>query len=98
MIDAILLAFVHSAAVGVLSCLVSESNILAPMRKALTWPVLYCPLCLGFWIALPCMFWGPLHYLLVVAFSNVWMLITMLVYEAIDRASVIDDDDDQPEM
>jgi hypothetical protein len=87
MIDTILLAFTHAATVAVVCCLVTESNLAAPLRKALDWRVLYCPICLGFWMALPTMFWGPLHYFLVVAMSNAWMLLILLLYEALDRAN-----------
>jgi len=80
-------ALTHAAAVGVLACLISESNIAASVRNWLGWQVLYCPICLGFWIAIPTLLWGFLHYFLVVAISNAWMLIILKVYEALDIAS-----------
>jgi hypothetical protein len=80
-------AFTHAAAVGVLACLISESNITSPVRNWLGWQVLYCPICLGFWLALPTLLWGFSHYFLVVAMSNAWMLVILKVYEALDTAS-----------
>ena len=80
-------AIAHAAAVGVLACLISESNVAATLRNWLGWRVLYCPICLGFWLALPAFLYGWLHYFLVVAISNVWMLVILKVYEALDTAS-----------
>jgi hypothetical protein len=77
----------HAATVGVLACLISESNIAAPLRKWLDWRVLYCPICLGFWLALPTLWFGPWYYFLVVAVSNAWMLLILKTYEALDAAS-----------
>lgn len=76
----------HAAMVGVLACLISESNIAALLRNWLGWRVLYCPICLGFWITLPFLVFGIWHYFLVVATSNVWMLVILKVYEALDAA------------
>jgi hypothetical protein len=77
----------HAATVGVLACLISESNITAPIRNWLGWQVLFCPICLGFWLALPALMYGFWHYFLVVAVSNAWMLVILKVYEALDTAS-----------
>jgi hypothetical protein len=77
----------HAAAVAVIACLISESNIASPIRKWLDWRVLYCPICLGFWIALPALVLGIWYYFLVVAVSNAWMLVILKVYEALDTAS-----------
>ena len=87
MIEFLTLTFAHSAVVGVLACLISESKIALPVRAWLGWPVLFCPVCLGFWLALPTLFFhfDPLFYFTVVGLSNVWMLIILHTYEAIDR-------------
>jgi len=88
MIEVLLLAIYYAAYVGVMSCLISESNIAAPIRNFFGWSLLFCPICLGFWIALPFLFWfGLWFYFAVVAFSNVWVLIILYVYEALDRAN-----------
>jgi hypothetical protein len=86
MLDLVLSAFMHAAAVGVLSCLVSESAIMAPVRSWLGWRVLLCPICLGFWFASPflLMYGCVFYYFMVVAFSNVWMLIILKVYESLE--------------
>jgi len=83
-LDALLVALQHAAAVAVLACLISESNIAASFRDAMEWPILYCPVCLGFWLATPTLAHGPLHYLFVVALSNVWMLVILKVYAELD--------------
>ena len=83
--DELLTLFSESAAVGVIACLISESKITAPIRNYLKWPVLFCPVCLGFWLAVPTLFVNPWHYFTVVGLSNVWMLIILHTYEAIDR-------------
>jgi len=81
--ETFLMLMTLSAAVAVLSCLVSESEIAAPVRDKLKWRVLYCPICLGFWFAIPTLF-ASYHYFLIVAMSNAWMLIILKVYEALD--------------
>lgn len=82
---ALLAALYYSAAVGVLSCLVSESQIMAPFRDKVNWGLLFCPICLGFWFALPTLFTGGIwFYFAVVACSNIWMLIILKVYESLE--------------
>lgn len=87
MIETVVYAFYCSAAVGVLSCLVSESTLFAPVRKKFKdFHLIFCPICMGFWFAIPAMVvYGPLFYFAVVAFSNIWMLIILHTYEALDR-------------
>lgn len=65
--------------------MISESKILAPVRDWLRWPLLYCPVCMGFWLAVPALVVGLMFYFVVVGFSNVWMLIILHTYEALDR-------------
>jgi hypothetical protein len=84
MVELVLTAFMHAAAVGVLACLISESEIMAPLRTLLGWRVLLCPICLAFWIALPSLLCGVFYYFLVVAASNVWMLVILKVYESLE--------------
>lgn len=85
MSDVLLSAAYYAAAVGVIACLISESKIAAPVRDFLGWSLLQCPICLGFWIATPAFVRGPLFYFAVVGFSNVWMLVILHTYEALDR-------------
>lgn len=86
MIETLLLALYCSAAVGVLSCLVSESKLFAPVRERFkNVYLIFCPICMGFWFAVPALWKGPLFYFAVVGFSNVWMLIILHTYEALDR-------------
>lgn len=83
--ESLTLALSCSAAVGVLACLMSESRIAMPIRTYLGWQVLSCPICLGFWLAMPALSVGILFYFFVVGLSNAWMLIILHTYEAIDR-------------
>jgi hypothetical protein len=76
----------HSAAVGVIACLISESEVAAPLRDRFKWRVLLCPVCLGFWLATPALGHGPLYYLLVVGASNAWMLVILKVYESLESS------------
>jgi len=85
MIDTLALALIHAAAVGVIACLISESTIMSPVRDYFNYTLLFCPICLSFWVALPAFSFGLLHYFLVVAMSNIWMLLILKVYEAIER-------------
>jgi uncharacterized membrane protein YesL len=48
---------------------------------------LYCPICLGFWIAIPAISKGLIPYFATVAFSNVWMLVILKVYRELDEAT-----------
>jgi hypothetical protein len=87
MIEYAKIAIQHAAVVGVLACLISESEIAAKLRLWLNWRVMYCPICLGFWLALPALYWGLLHYFTVIALSNLWMLVILKVYEALDATA-----------
>jgi len=77
----------HAATVAILSTLISESKLFAPVRKRLDFSLLYCPICLSFWIAAIYLTNGVEHYFLVLAIANVWMLVVMKLYEAIDEAT-----------
>jgi len=90
MSDVLLSAIYCSATVGVVACLISESKIAAPVRNYLGWQLLFCPICLGFWLAIPALVVSPLFYFAVVGFSNVWMLIILYTYEALDRTYYAD--------
>ena len=86
MVELVLYAIYCSAAVGVLSCLISESALLAPIRKKLiNFHLIFCPICTSFWFAAPFLMIGPLFYFAVVGFSNIWILIILHTYEALDR-------------
>jgi hypothetical protein len=85
MINDLALALIHAAAVGVIACLISESTTMSPVRNYFNYTLLFCPICLSFWIAIPALFIGLFHYFLVVAMSNIWMLLILKVYEAIER-------------
>jgi len=74
-----------ASAVGVLACLISESKLLAPIRESLDWDLLYCPVCLGFWLAIPSLLWNWKAYFLVVALSNVVMLVVLKVYSELEK-------------
>lgn len=88
MIDLIFTYLLYGAAVGVISCLISESNIAAPIRDLIGWEVLYCPICFGVWLALPVLFLqGFLAYTGTIAFSNMWMLIILKVYRELDEST-----------
>lgn len=90
MLDFTLLYLLYGAAVGILSCLISESNLAAPIRRRLGWQVLYCPICLGMWVATPVMLKGLIPYFATVAFSNMWMLVILKVYRELDEAKDAD--------
>ena len=92
MSDVLLSALYYSAAVGVLACLISESKIAAPIRRKLGWALLECPICLGFWLAAPALVVSLFFYFAVVGCSNVWMLIILYTYEALDRTYENKDD------
>jgi len=80
------------AVVGVIACLITESKILAKPRDWLGWDLLYCPICVGFWVALPFLWLGFASYFATVAFSNLWMLIILKVYKELDESSEDDAD------
>jgi len=105
MIDLFLLITMHAAVVGVLACFVSESNLAAPIRNGIgklpkNWftrnleSLVYCPICLAFWIALSVLPDGILFYFTTVAISNVWMLVILKVYRELDEAA---EDTDAPQ-
>lgn len=84
MIETTLHAFMFSSFVGVVACLISESIIAEPIRRLVKGSLVYCPICLSFWLALPALFGGLNAYFLTVGFSNIWMLLTLKVYESIE--------------
>jgi hypothetical protein len=76
----------YAAAIAVVATLISESAILAPVRERLGLRLLYCPVCLGFWLGLPIVFTDDsLTYLASVCVSHVFMLITLRVYAELDK-------------
>jgi hypothetical protein len=83
-LDLISIAIQRAAMVGVLACLISESEVASCVRDRLKWRVLYCPICLGFWLALPALWLGFRYYFFVVGLSNLWMLIILKTYESLE--------------
>jgi len=79
-------AIYHSACVAVIATLISESVIMEPFRDLFKTYLVNCPVCLGFWLALPTVYWGFTHYFLVVALSNVWMLVILKLYSELEKA------------
>lgn len=88
-------AFKHAAAVGVLACLLSESQIMEPVRAWVcklpkNWfteklsALVLCPICLSFWFAVPALYGGVDYYFLVVGASSAWMLTILKVYESLE--------------
>ena len=80
----LLSALYQAAAVGVLACLISESAIMHRVRELIKWDLLYCPICLSFWLSAPALFEGVQFYFAVVAFSNLWVLTILKTYEALE--------------
>lgn len=75
----------YAAAIAVVATLVSESAILSPIRDRLGYSLLFCPICLGFWLGLPALLNGFLFYLAAVGMSHLFMLITLRVYAELDK-------------
>jgi hypothetical protein len=75
-----------AAVVAVLSMLITVSKLFQPVRERL--PdfngLFYCPICLGFWLAIPAFYLGIIEYFVVVALSNAWMLIIAKLYIELD--------------
>lgn len=57
---------------------------MAPIRDKVGWSLLFCPICMGFWFAIPTLKFGLLFYFFVVGLSNLWMLIILKVYESLE--------------
>lgn len=74
----------HAAFVAVVSTLVSESMLMSPIRDKCDTYFVNCPICMGIWLALPFMWFGFFYYFLVVAVSNLWMLIILKLYDALE--------------
>ena len=90
MVDILGIYMVWGMGVAVLACLVSESKLWHPVREYLKFDILYCPICLGFWLAAPALWRGMTAYLATVAFSNLWMLVILKVYKELDETSDAD--------
>ena len=94
MLDIVLMWASYGAVVGVVACLISESKAFSPVRELLNFDLLYCPICLGFWIAIPILLRdGWLAYFSTVALSNLWMLVILKVYRELDSIG----EDDEPQ-
>lgn len=74
-------ALYHSAAVAVLATLITESSLFSTFRTKLNWDLFYCPICISFWLAIPTLWYGGLHYFLTLALANVWMLVILNNYK-----------------
>ena len=74
----------QAAFVAVVSTLISESVIMSPIRDKCNTYLVNCPICMGIWLALPFMWFGFLHYFLVVAVSNLWMLVILKLYNELE--------------
>lgn len=74
----------QAAFVAVVSTLVSESVLMSSFRDKCDTYLVNCPICMGIWLALPFMWFGFLHYFLVVAVSNLWMLIILKLYDTLE--------------
>ena len=76
--------FEYSACVAVLAMLITKSVLFArPRDLCPDWVPCSCPICLGFWIAMPAMCDGPIFYLTIVGLSNLWMLAIAKLYLAL---------------
>jgi hypothetical protein len=80
----------HAATVAILSTFISESKLLSPIRNKLNFDLLYCPICLSFWVGAIYLYSGIGHYFLTLAIANVFMLIVLKVYRELDEASDAD--------
>jgi len=87
MIDILGVYMMWGMGVAVLSCLFSESKLFHPVREFLNFDLLYCPICLGFWLAAPVLYHGMTAYLATIACSNLWMLIILKVYRELDEST-----------
>ena len=77
----------QAACVAVIATLVSESMIMSPIRDYVDTYFVHCPICMGIWLALPFAWNGFLHYFLVVATSNLWMLIILKLYNELEGSN-----------
>lgn len=77
----------HAAVVAMLATLISESKLLSPVREKLNWDLLYCPVCLSYWLSALYLWFGVNHYFLTLALSQVWILVVLKVYAELDKAS-----------
>lgn len=74
----------HAAFVAIVATLVSESMALSRFRDYCDTYFVNCPICMGIWLAAPFLFFGFFHYCLVVAVSNLWMLIILKLYNELE--------------
>lgn len=74
----------QAACVAVIATLVSESMVMSPIRDYIDTYFVHCPVCMGIWLAMPFAWYGFFHYFLVVAVSNLWMLIILKLYNELE--------------
>lgn len=75
----------QAAFVAVVATFVSESFLMSPFRDSVDTYLVNCPVCMAFWLALPFMWFGVLHYFLVIAVANAWMLVILKVYNELEK-------------
>jgi len=75
----------QAAFVAVVATLVSESFLMSRFRDYCDTYLVNCPVCMAFWLALPFMYYGFLHYFLVIATANLWMLVILKVYAELEK-------------
>jgi hypothetical protein len=75
----------QAAFVAICATFISESMIMSRFREKCDMYLVSCPICMGFWLALPFIYYGFLHYFLVVATSNLWMLVVLKLYSELEK-------------
>jgi hypothetical protein len=93
MIDILGVYFMWGVGVAVLACLFSESKLFHPIRTFIGIDLLYCPICMGFWLAAPALYHGMTAYLATVGFSNLWMLVILKTYRELDELNGEEDEE-----
>jgi len=77
----------RAAFVAVVATLISESMIMTPLRDRVKSYFISCPICMGFWLALPNLYYGLNYYCLVVAVANAWMLLILKLYNELEKGN-----------
>jgi hypothetical protein len=75
----------QAAFVAVVATFVSESFLMSRFRDYCDTYLVNCPVCMAFWLSIPFVYYGFLHYFLVVAASNAWMLVILKVYAELEK-------------
>ena len=78
--------FTMPTMVAVITMLLTKSKLFSSIRDWFPeWVPVHCPVCICFWIASPCLYYGVPPYFTIIAIANLWMFAIAKLYLAVEE-------------